>query len=164
MPFGIVEQICQFGRVNVGEPEQTPREVGGVVVRAKDTAKVRIEDLLQLAPQIVPLLEPAPQLCASTVRHLQLVRVAVVHLNQLGQHLQPVGRLLEVLPVQRLDFVLQLGYNCTGPPAVLQRYVRQIGIRMVTEIQHPLATMPSSQFLELPRRTLKVELFAVNII
>lgn len=47
---GVLQQIGHLRRIDVGESEQAPREVGGIIVRAEYTAELGVEDRLELLP------------------------------------------------------------------------------------------------------------------
>lgn len=42
----VVEQAADGGHVDVCEAGESPREVGGVVVRAEEAPELRVEDVL----------------------------------------------------------------------------------------------------------------------
>lgn len=126
------------------------------MVRAKHAAELLVEHVLCGIAQLVAFLVPASQSCHALWR-----LVVLVVLDHLGEHLQPVGVALEVRLVELLDFVLsvrvylnlsktnnilhipythfQFSNDRCRPPAVFQRYVGKIAVRMVAEVQNLVA-------------------------
>lgn len=57
----IVEQITHFGRVNIGESKETPREIRGIVIRSKNTAKLFVENHFGGQTEFIAFLVPASE-------------------------------------------------------------------------------------------------------
>lgn len=54
----IIEEIRDRTHVDVGEPEQSPREISGIVVSPEDRTELFVEDALDFVAQFIPLLHP----------------------------------------------------------------------------------------------------------
>lgn len=91
VPDRIVQQITDVRRIDVGEAEQTAREVRRIVVRAEYASELLVEHALCLVAQPIAFLVPAGESDACL-----RCRVVLVVLDQLREHLQPVGVALEL--------------------------------------------------------------------
>ena len=54
----VVHQISDFGRVDVGKTEETPREVRWIVIRSEEASKLTVEHVLHVLTQLISFANP----------------------------------------------------------------------------------------------------------
>ena len=78
----VVQQIRDFGRVDVGETEETPREVRWIVVRSEEASELAVEHVLHVLTQLISFANPlADDFLARWILHVLIL------FDQLLQHL-----------------------------------------------------------------------------